>query len=171
MIALWLRQLAAIAWKEFRAILADPRSRFVVIGPPIIQFFVFGYAATFDVKHVAYAVLDEDRSGVARPAGASPRRASPRRRARRHLGPRRRSTAWTRLVLRVGPGSQRGSPRARRGCGSARRPQLGRLRHRRRLRRDDRLRLEPRGGSAPRRRAPPARRVVERLVQPDPESR
>lgn len=66
MSALWLRQLAALAWKEFHAILADPRSRFVVIGPPIIQFFVFGYAATFDVKHVAYAVLDEDRSEASR---------------------------------------------------------------------------------------------------------
>ena len=37
-----------------------------MIGPPLIQFFVFGYAATFDVKDVAYAVVDEDRSAESR---------------------------------------------------------------------------------------------------------
>lgn len=63
---LWLRQVLALAVKEFLTILKDPKSRFVVIGPPIIQFFVFGYAATFDVQHVAYAVVDEDRSPESR---------------------------------------------------------------------------------------------------------
>lgn len=63
---LWLRQVLAIAVKELKTILKDPRSRFVVIGPPIIQFFVFGYAATYDVKDVPYAVLDEDRSSESR---------------------------------------------------------------------------------------------------------
>jgi len=63
---LWLRQVLAIAVKELLTILKDPKSRFVVIGPPIIQFFVFGYAATFDVHDVAYAVLDEDRSPESR---------------------------------------------------------------------------------------------------------
>ncbi|MCA8951053.1 MAG: ABC transporter permease [Planctomycetes bacterium] len=64
--ALWLRQVAALAIKEFLTILKDPKSRFVVIGPPLIQFFVFGYAATFDVTDVAYAVFDEDRSPESR---------------------------------------------------------------------------------------------------------
>ena len=63
---LWLRQVLAIAVKELLTILKDRRSRFVVIGPPILQFFVFGYAATFDVHGVAYAVLDEDRSPESR---------------------------------------------------------------------------------------------------------
>lgn len=63
---LWLRQVLALALKELLTILKDPRSRFVVIAPPIIQFFVFGYAATFDVKDVAYAVVDEDRSTESR---------------------------------------------------------------------------------------------------------
>lgn len=48
--------------KEFLAIMKDPKSRMLVIIPPIVQFFVFGYAATFDLDHVRYAVLDEDRS-------------------------------------------------------------------------------------------------------------
>ncbi|MCA9256865.1 MAG: ABC transporter permease [Phycisphaerales bacterium] len=60
------RRILALIIKEFIAIAKDPRSRFVVIGPPIIQFFVFGYAATFDVTAVRYAVLDEDRSAASR---------------------------------------------------------------------------------------------------------
>jgi ABC-2 type transport system permease protein len=63
---LWLRQVLALALKELLTILKDPKSRFVVIAPPVIQFFVFGYAATFDVKDVAYAVVDEDRSTESR---------------------------------------------------------------------------------------------------------
>lgn len=63
---LWLRQVLALALKELLTILKDPRSRFVVIGPPIIQFFVFGYAATFDVQDVPYAVVDEARSAESR---------------------------------------------------------------------------------------------------------
>lgn len=63
---LWLRQVLALVTKEFLTILKDPKSRFVVIGPPLIQFFVFGYAATFDVTDVTYAVVDEDRSPESR---------------------------------------------------------------------------------------------------------
>jgi ABC-2 type transport system permease protein len=63
---LWFRQVLALAIKEFLTILKDPKSRFVVIGPPLIQFFVFGYAATFDVENVRYAVVDEDRSNESR---------------------------------------------------------------------------------------------------------
>ncbi|MBK8974988.1 MAG: ABC transporter permease [Planctomycetes bacterium] len=63
---IWLRQVWALAIKEFLTILKDKRSRFLVIGPPLIQFFVFGYAATFDVQDVAYAVVDQDRSPESR---------------------------------------------------------------------------------------------------------
>ena len=61
-----LRRILALTIKEFLAIAKDPRSRFVVIGPPLIQFFVFGYAATFDVTNVRYAVYDEDRTPASR---------------------------------------------------------------------------------------------------------
>ncbi|MBK7644420.1 MAG: ABC transporter permease [Planctomycetes bacterium] len=63
---LWIRQVLALGVKEFLTILKDPKSRFVVIGPPLIQFFVFGYAATFEVTRVPYAVMDEDRSSESR---------------------------------------------------------------------------------------------------------
>lgn len=57
-----LRRIVALMLKEFMLILKDPKSRFVIIGPPLIQFFIFGYAATYDLKNVRYAVLDESRS-------------------------------------------------------------------------------------------------------------
>jgi ABC-2 type transport system permease protein len=61
-----LRRVAALISKEFLAILQDRRSRFVVIGPPIIQLLIFGYAATFDISNVPFAVYDEDRSAPSR---------------------------------------------------------------------------------------------------------
>ncbi len=47
--------------KEFLTLFKDKRSRFVVIAPPLVQLLVFGYAATFDIDRVPYAVYDEDR--------------------------------------------------------------------------------------------------------------
>ncbi len=52
--------------KEFLALLTDKKGRFVVIGPPIIQLIVFGYAANFDLDHVPYAIYNEDPGYVSR---------------------------------------------------------------------------------------------------------
>ncbi len=54
--------IIALIIKEFLAILRDPKSRFVLIGPPIIQLFVFGYGATYDLNHVPIAIYDESGS-------------------------------------------------------------------------------------------------------------
>ena len=48
-----LRQVLALALKEFLTILKDRRSRAVVILPPMVQTLVFGYAATFDLNNVS----------------------------------------------------------------------------------------------------------------------
>ena len=61
-----LRRIMALMFKEFVIILKDPKSRFVIIGPPLIQFIMFGYAATYDLKNVHYAVLDESRTPQSR---------------------------------------------------------------------------------------------------------
>jgi ABC-2 type transport system permease protein len=52
--------------KEFLQVLRDRRLRFVLIAPPMIQMFIFGYAATFEVRNVSLAVLDQDRSPASR---------------------------------------------------------------------------------------------------------
>jgi len=61
-----LRRILALMHKEFLAVFKDPKSRFVVIGPPIIQLLVFGYAATFDLNHIPLAIYDEDGGQPAR---------------------------------------------------------------------------------------------------------
>jgi ABC-2 type transport system permease protein len=61
-----LSRVIALVFKELLALLKDPRSRFVVVAPPIVQAIVFGYAATFDLNNVGYAIYDEDRSFASR---------------------------------------------------------------------------------------------------------
>jgi ABC-2 type transport system permease protein len=61
-----LRRILALIRKELLAILSDPRSRYTVFVPPVLQCLIFGYAATYDLSHVPYAVLDQDRSGASR---------------------------------------------------------------------------------------------------------
>lgn len=67
---MWQR-IAALMRKEFLAVLKDRRSRFLLVLPPLIQVLVFGYAATFDLNNVTYAVFDEDRGAAARALAAA----------------------------------------------------------------------------------------------------
>lgn len=60
------RRILALMKKEFLAILKDKKSRFVLVGPPIIQLLVFGYAATYDLNRVPFAVYDEDHGAASR---------------------------------------------------------------------------------------------------------
>ncbi|MFZ0614114.1 MAG: ABC transporter permease [Desulfobacterales bacterium] len=59
-------RIVALVRKEFLALMKDKKSRFTIIIPPIVQLLVFGYAATFDLNNVPYAVYDEDRGDAAR---------------------------------------------------------------------------------------------------------
>ena len=59
-----LQRILALVHKEFLTLLKDPKSRMVLIVPPLIQLLVFGYAATFDLKDIPYAIYDEDRSAI-----------------------------------------------------------------------------------------------------------
>jgi ABC-2 type transport system permease protein len=52
--------------KEFIQVFRDKRTRFMLIGPPIIQMLVFGYAATYEIHHVPAVVLDLDHSQESR---------------------------------------------------------------------------------------------------------
>jgi ABC-2 type transport system permease protein len=61
-----LTHILALAIKELLALLRDPRSRIVLIGPPIAQLLVFGFAATFDLNQAALAIYDEDGGAPAR---------------------------------------------------------------------------------------------------------
>ena len=61
-----LARLKQMLIKEFIQVLRDKRTRFVLFGPPIIQMLIFGYAATFEIHHVATVVLDLDHSQESR---------------------------------------------------------------------------------------------------------
>jgi ABC-2 type transport system permease protein len=59
-----LLRILALIRKEFIAVLRDPRSRYVIFVPPILQCIIFGYAASFDISSIPYAVLDQDHSAA-----------------------------------------------------------------------------------------------------------
>ena len=60
------RRIAALLRKEFLQLLRDPRMRFVLVAPPLIELVLFGYAATFDVRHADIAVVNHDTTQASR---------------------------------------------------------------------------------------------------------
>jgi ABC-2 type transport system permease protein len=52
--------------KEVIQVLRDKRTRIILIVPPIIQMLIFGYAATYEVRHVSTVVVDFDHSQESR---------------------------------------------------------------------------------------------------------
>ncbi|QRM54185.1 ABC transporter permease [Sinorhizobium sp. BG8] len=57
---MWWLRLKSLIVKELLAVLRDPKSRLILIGPPIVQLLVFSYAATLDVRNVDIMVLNRD---------------------------------------------------------------------------------------------------------------
>ncbi len=57
-----LQRLKQMLIKEFLQVLRDPRMRSAIFVPPLIQLFIFGYAATTDVKHIPTAIYDLDNT-------------------------------------------------------------------------------------------------------------
>ena len=50
--------------KEFLALFKDPANRVTLIIPAFLQALLFGYAASYDLTNVPYAVLDQSRSSA-----------------------------------------------------------------------------------------------------------
>ena len=61
-----LTRLKQMLIKEFIQVFRDKRTRLLLFVPPIIQMLIFGYAATFEIHHVATVVLDLDHSQESR---------------------------------------------------------------------------------------------------------
>lgn len=59
-----LAQIAALVRKDLLAIIKEPSSRVLLIGPPLMQALLFGYGAIYDLTQVPYAVLDQSRSAA-----------------------------------------------------------------------------------------------------------
>lgn len=106
-----LHRLLALIIKEFLTLLKDPKSRTVVILPPLLQTIIFGYAATFDLVDVPCAIYDEDRSAASRELAARVA-GSPTFRVVADIGrdadmARYLDAGQVRLVLRIGQGFER----------------------------------------------------------------
>ncbi len=65
-----LLRIVGLIRKELLVILKDPKSRATLILPPLLQTLIFGYAATYDLNDVPYALVDRDRSAVSRSLAA-----------------------------------------------------------------------------------------------------
>ena len=57
-----MRKALAVGKKEFRQILRDRRTLMILLFIPVFFLLLFGYALSFDIKHVALAVEDRDHS-------------------------------------------------------------------------------------------------------------
>src|SRR4051812_1204794 len=55
-----LHRILFLIYKEILAVWRDKKSRAVLVIPPIVQLFVFTFAATLDVKNVPIAILNRD---------------------------------------------------------------------------------------------------------------
>jgi ABC-2 type transport system permease protein len=63
---LFFLRLKVLLWKEVLQALRDPRLRFLIILPPLMQLVAFGYAANLDLKNIPIALYDEDHSSLSR---------------------------------------------------------------------------------------------------------
>ena len=59
-------RIKALIKKEFLSIFKDPKSRALIITPPILQLFVFANAITLEVKNIDISILDYSKSYYSR---------------------------------------------------------------------------------------------------------
>ena len=61
-----MRKALAVARKEFRQIVRDRRTLMILLFIPVFFLLLFGYALSFDIKHIALAVHDRDNTTESR---------------------------------------------------------------------------------------------------------
>lgn len=55
-----LSRIYALTIKEMITLFNDPKSRLVLIAPPLLQLFIFTFASTLDVKNVTLGIFNQD---------------------------------------------------------------------------------------------------------------
>jgi len=60
------RKIRAVAWKELIQAARDPLSLAMLLGVPTMMLLLYGYALSFDVRHIRLAVQDLDKSAASR---------------------------------------------------------------------------------------------------------
>jgi ABC-2 type transport system permease protein len=89
---IWIR-LKALIVKELLAAFRDPRARAALIAPPLLQLFLFAYAATLEVSNVPIGVLNQDWGIASEQLISRFERASAFSEIRRYASPREAQAA------------------------------------------------------------------------------
>jgi ABC-2 type transport system permease protein len=66
-----VRSLLAVSRKEFRQIVRDPRTLFMLLALPVFFLLLYGYALNWDIRHVRLAVDDRDHTAESRSLAAA----------------------------------------------------------------------------------------------------
>ena len=61
-----LKRILSLIKKEFLIIWRDPKSRMLIILPPLMQLFIFAHAMTMEIKNIDMAVLDRSNTTESR---------------------------------------------------------------------------------------------------------
>mgnify|MGYP000420628811 FL=1 len=61
-----MKQFIAFVRKEFFHIFRDRRTMLILLGMPVVQIILFGFAITTEVRNVRVAVLDPSNDAVTR---------------------------------------------------------------------------------------------------------
>ncbi len=61
-----MNRMLSIAWKELIQVRRDRLTMGMMVGIPVIQLLLFGYAINTDVRHIATVVYDQDHSAESR---------------------------------------------------------------------------------------------------------
>src|SRR5512138_3027512 len=59
-----MKQFIAFVKKEFHHIFRDKRTMFILLGMPIAQIVIFGFALTNEVKNATIAVFDQSKDAA-----------------------------------------------------------------------------------------------------------
>src|SRR5436189_767893 len=58
------KQFISFVRKEFHHIFRDKRTMFILLGMPVVQIIIFGFALTNEVKNSGIAVLDQSKDAA-----------------------------------------------------------------------------------------------------------
>ncbi len=59
-----MKQFSSFVKKEFYHIFRDKRTMFILLGMPVVQIIIFGFALTNEVKNSAIAVFDQSKDAA-----------------------------------------------------------------------------------------------------------
>ena len=84
-----LKRIRLLIWKEFMQLRRDPLLIWLLLLMPVLQLILFGYVVAVDVRNLATAVVDLDRTATSRSSWSRRSAASGYFTDHRHVRPAR----------------------------------------------------------------------------------